>query len=142
MNDTMSWIQEYLRGEGNNVPLADGLLLEERKFYGPVEYTVNKLSRCCGPEETMTYRTPQEDFDRRIAGIIARLSTGWYMPPLLVNYSKGTLTVTDGNHRLEAYRRLDKPTIPVIFWVTGEPDYHACVSLVGATRKEGVHVGT
>lgn len=105
MNETMSWIQDYLRGEGNNIPLADGLLLEERMFYGPVDYDVNKLSRCCGPEETMQYRTPQEDFNRRIEGIIARLSMGWHMPPLLVNYSNGTLTVTDGNHRLAAYQR-------------------------------------
>lgn len=123
------WIQEYLRGEGNNVPLADGLLLEKRHYFGPVAWKLSALERCCGPEQTMKYRTNEHDFNERVNGIINRIKSGWEMPPLLVNYENNAFTVNDGNHRHEACKRLNIQNIPVVFWITKDMDYQEFMTL-------------
>ncbi len=126
-SETERFIQEYLRGEGNNAALADGLLLERRRYFGPVGWKVSTLERCCGPEPGMKYRTLPGDFEERVAGIMRRCAAGWDMPPLIVQYENGVLTVSDGNHRLEAFARMRKEKIPVIFWMTEGGDYEGFV---------------
>lgn len=121
--EIMQQIQHYLRNEGNNIHLADGLLLEKRYFHGPVAFKVIHLSRCCGPEASMQYRTNAADFTTRVNGIIERIHAGWEMPPVLVNYCDGHLSISDGNHRHEAYTRMNKERIPVLFWMTGKDTY-------------------
>ena len=37
------WLQLFLRGDGDNVALADGLLLEPRHNWGPVEIELEQL---------------------------------------------------------------------------------------------------
>ena len=37
------WLQLFLRGDGHNVTLADGLLLEPRQYWGPVEIELKLL---------------------------------------------------------------------------------------------------
>ncbi len=129
-----AWIQDFLRGEGNNVALADGLLLEKRHYFGPVPWKLRDLTRCCGPEPDMPYRTRESDFEKRVSGIIRRCETGWDMPPLIVRYEGGALTVSDGNHRHEAFRRMGKEEIPVIFWMTQRGDFPA---FLAARRPKG-----
>lgn len=34
------WIQCFLRNDGKNIALADGLLLEKRYYYGPVMVSI------------------------------------------------------------------------------------------------------
>jgi len=36
-----AWIQAFLRSPGGNVALADGLNLDERRYWGPVEMLIN-----------------------------------------------------------------------------------------------------
>ena len=127
IKDIEKQIQDFLRGEGNNVVLADGLLLEQRQYYGPVNINKTLLSRCTGPEENMKYKVSQESFNDRVNGIVRRNQTGWIIPPLLVNYCEGKTTINDGNHRYEAYKRMNYVQIPVLFWVTGEAEYERLV---------------
>ncbi len=37
------WLQLFLRGDGHNVALADGLLLEPRQYGGPVDMELKLL---------------------------------------------------------------------------------------------------
>jgi hypothetical protein len=121
--DIIEWIQEFLRGEGNNIGLADGLLLKKRYYFGPVTYDINKLQRSCGPETSMKYRTSEDEFNKKVNNIINRIESGWEMPPLIVNYENNKMIINDGNHRHEAYKRMGKYYVQVIFWVTKEKEY-------------------
>lgn len=124
MNTTIEQqIQNFLRNEGNNVALADGLLLEKRYYHGPVNIKLTMLTRCTGPENGMKYLVSEESFNERIIGIITRIKSGWLLPPILVNYCEGNLTINDGNHRYEAYKRMGHDEIPSIFWVTDKNDF-------------------
>ena len=114
------WIQEVLRAPRGNVGLADGLNLAPRSYWGPFLMPLDLVVRCCGPEPGMAYPVPAEGFEVRVTGIQTLLSQGRHLPPLLVNYDKGVLTLNDGNHRHEAHRRLGAAVVPVIFWTTGE----------------------
>lgn len=120
-------VQTYLRNEGNNIALADGLLLEKRYYYGPVNINLTLLTRCTGPEKEMQYQVSEESFNERSNGIIKRIQSGWLLPPILINYCDGKLKINDGNHRYEAYKRMNYTKIPGIFWVTKKIDYEKLI---------------
>ena len=42
-NRTEEWIQQFLRCDGHNVALADGLLIEERFYTGIVQFDITLL---------------------------------------------------------------------------------------------------
>ena len=50
-----AWLQQFLRGEGDNVALAEGLLAQRRFYLGPVLYPLTHLQRCCGPEPDIEF---------------------------------------------------------------------------------------
>jgi len=125
-------IQRFLRNEGNNIALADGLLLEKRYYYGPVNINLSLLSRCTGPEQDMNYIVSEKSFNIRVNGIIQGVQNGLVLPPILINYVEGNLTINDGNHRYEAYKRMDYKQIPGIFWVSDKADYY---ELIGWLKK-------
>lgn len=132
MNTTIEQqIQDFLRSEGNNIALADGLLLKTRYYHGPVNIKLSLLTRCTGPENDMKYKVSEESFNQRIDGIIKRLETGWILPPILVNYCDGNVTINDGNHRYEAYKRMGYDQIPGVFWVTEKSDFDQMLTWLG-----------
>ena len=45
------------------------------------------------------------------------------MPPLIVHYVNGNFEINDGNHRLEAYSRLEIAEYYVIVWITEKEEY-------------------
>ncbi len=114
------WVHAFLTGEGGNVPFSEGLRLAPRAYSGPVEIPVKKLTRCCGPEESMRFRVDEASFEKRIAMITARIQAGgWDMPPLIVYRGEdGALTLNDGNHRFEAMKRLGAKKCRAILWET------------------------
>jgi hypothetical protein len=133
--DVSKWIQVFLRSEGNNVGLADGLLLKKRFYFGPILYDISKLQRCCGPEKSMKYRTPEDEFDKKVNSIINRILAGWEIPPIIVNYDNKKMIINDGNHRYEAYKRIGRNQIKVIFWVTKEREYNKFLKINGLIEK-------
>lgn len=145
--DLESWVQSFLRGVGTNVPFADGLLLEPRSFFGPLDFPLAQVTRCCGPEETMRYRTPQEDFERRVESLRTFHRGGGTSPPLIVNFSEGGFHLNDGNHRHEALVRGGATSFPMIIWTTGEQDRQQFLEAYGpwldidAKHREGLVQG-
>lgn len=81
------------------------------------------FSRCCGPEEMKKYKIPQEDFERKVKKLQSVISTSQDMPPLIVHYVDSGFELNDGNHRLEAYKRLGIKEYDVIVWITHKEEY-------------------
>lgn len=116
------WIHEYLLSDGKNKAFSDGLSLQKRYYIGPVEFPTSLLCRCCGPEENMLYRVNKGGFERKVAALMSSISVGRDLPPIMVNFADGELTLNDGNHRFEAYSRLGMSKCYAIIWMSSERD--------------------
>jgi len=120
-NRIEDWIHLFLCGEGNNIPFSEGLKLEPRNYYAPKMMLLNQFERCCGPEENMTFRVPEDNFIKRVGGIAEFYSTGdWDMPPLIIYLHEGAYVLSDGNHRFEALTKLGIDSYWVIIWETSQ----------------------
>lgn len=120
---TEEWIHLYLLSDGHNREFSDGLKLFDRFFIGPVKIPLSLLSRCCGPEENMKYRVNAEWFEAHVQDLMKVVASQPDMPPLIVHYVDGAFELNDGNHRLEAYRRLNVDAYYVIVWITEQWEY-------------------
>lgn len=117
------WLQLFLRGDGKNLALADGLLLEERHYVGLRRIPISLLKDVKGGTPEYLYDKDSIDYFFYIVDKMKEDIGHWDVPPLIVNYSEGRFEVNDGRHRLEMYRQLQIPEIDVVLWVTGEEDY-------------------
>lgn len=114
------WLQLFLRNDGKNIALADGLLLEEREYFG-----LRKLDMSCfkdvkkGAPEYLNGEKEIEHF----FGIVENMKNSledWDVPPLIVEYRDERFFVNDGRHRLEMFRQMGAQSIDVVLWTTGE----------------------
>lgn len=114
------WVQLFLRNDGKNVALADGLLLEKREYLGLMKL---KISFFKGVKEgAPEYLTRGNDIEY-FFWIVENMKNsfeGWDVPPLIVEFKDGSFYVNDGRHRLEMYRQLGVEMIDVVLWTTGE----------------------
>lgn len=117
------WVHEYLMTVGKNPEFSVGLKLQKRYWAGPVEFNLDKLARCCGPEENMEYRVDANMFEIYVDEMVKSLKNGWEAPPLIVQYHEGSLTLNDGNHRYEALKRCEINRCWVIFWFNDLENY-------------------
>ena len=117
------WIHRYLEtGTWANLGLSDGLRLQKRWWIGPLLLPLAGLARACGPEPGMEYRVEREAWDVRVDGMQARGMEPQAVPPLIVQYRHGVLSVRDGNHRHEAFRRAGWETCWAVIWFDSEED--------------------
>lgn len=116
------WVHLFLNAVGDNIPFSEGLKLQRRYWLGPVLMELDKLNRCCGPEEDIKFPVPVENWERHISRMQKLIREGWDMPPLIVNHSDGYLEVNDGNHRHEALKREGIKEFWVILWDSDDPD--------------------
>lgn len=101
-----TWILAYLTsGEWANLGLADGLRLQQGWWIGPISVNISDLSRSCGPEPWMEYKVVREPWEQRITGVMRSITDLMTVPPLIVGYRSGSLSIRDGNHRHEAMLR-------------------------------------
>ena len=125
------WVHTYLLSDGHNQAFSDGLKLFDRYFLGPVTMPLSLFRRCCGPEEEMTYRVDGEWFEQHVKDLTHVLQTKEDLPPLIVHYTKDGFELNDGNHRLEACKRLGITEYPVIVWITAQDEYDAFMEAFG-----------
>ena len=130
-NKLEEWIHTYLLSDGHNKDFSDGLKLFDRYFLGPVKMPLNLFSRCCGPEENMKYHIPAEWFEKHVSELADVIQAKKDMPPLIVHYVEGGFELNDGNHRLEAYKRLNIEEYFVIIWITEKEEYDEFMSRYG-----------
>jgi len=122
------WIHQYLLSDGHNKEFSDGLKLFDRYFLGPIKMPLSLFCRCCGPEENMKYRVNSEWFEKHVAELENVIKTVEDMPPLIVNFVDGHFELNDGNHRFEAYQRLEVKEYYMIIWITEKSDYDMFLS--------------
>ncbi|MBQ8325901.1 MAG: ParB N-terminal domain-containing protein [Lachnospiraceae bacterium] len=114
------WLQLFLRNDGKNLALADGLLLEKREYFG-----LCKLNMSCfkdikeGAPEYLSAENDVEYFFWIVENMKNSLGD-WDAPPLIVEYRDEKFFVNDGRHRLEMYRQLRVDDVDAVLWTTGE----------------------
>ncbi len=116
------WIQTFLRNDGDNTALADGLLLENRYYIGPIMTDISEF----GIEEgAPSYLTEANDIAWffHVVDKMKEAYGKWDIPPLIVNYDNGIYEISDGRHRNEALRQMKVKHAPVIFWTSSEEEH-------------------
>ena len=117
------WMQDFLRADGKNLALADGLLLEERHYFGLCEIPIFLLSDVkSGAPEYLHEENDIQYFFHVVDRMKESLAEGWDAPPLIVEYVYGKFQVDDGRHRLELYRQMGAERVWAAVWTTGEED--------------------
>ena len=115
------WLQDFLRADGKNLALADGLLIEERYYFGLWEIPLALFSHIeTGAPEYLHEENDIQYFFYIVDRMKEGLADGWDTPPLIVEYVYGNFQVNDGRHRLEAYRQLGAEKVWVVIWTTGD----------------------
>lgn len=116
------WIQLFLRSDGKNIALADGLLLEKREYLGLMKINISFLKDVEeGAPEYLTQENDKEYFFWVVENMKNSL-VHWDVPPLIVEFRDNQFIVNDGRHRLEMFRQLGVKEIDVVLWTTGEKD--------------------
>ena len=118
-NEIDKWLQLFLRDDNYehanpNISLADGLLLEERFYIGPVLIDLDKIT-------TLRIEKDIEDendklFYRQKENGILNAYDDYNMPPLIVEYKNDKFNLVDGNHRYSALKKLGINKYYVIIW--------------------------
>lgn len=124
------WMQLFLRADGKNLALADGLLLEERHYIGLAEIPIELLAdvKFGAPEYLKAENDIQYFFE-----VVDRMKEDfdhWDTPPLIVEYVYGRFQVDDGRHRLEMYRQLQTKKVYAVLWTTGEENYKKVLEIL------------
>ena len=114
------WLQLFLRNDGRNIALADGLLLEKREYLGLCKLNMSYFEDI--KEGAPEYLSAENDIEYFfwIVENMKRSHGDWDVPPLIVEYRDGRFFVNDGRHRLELYRQLGVLEVDAVLWTTGE----------------------
>ena len=116
------WVHAFLTTEGKNIPLSDGMKKQKRYWNGPVMVPLSRLVRVCGPEEHMKFKTPHDSWTRKTDNMAQYMTDGWKSAPLIVHYEHGSLILSDGNHRYEAFMKRGIQEYWTIIWCDSEDD--------------------
>ena len=120
-NRTEEWIQRFLRCDGHNIALADGLLKEKRYYTDIVLFDIERLHHI--KEGAPEYLIDQNDIEYFFAVVekIRDAANWWNPPPMIIEFKADeSFYVCDGRHRLEMYRQQKAKSIPAIVWATGK----------------------
>lgn len=131
------WLQLFLRNDGKNVVLADGLLLEPRVYTGPIIMDITRFGIEEGAPSYLVTAEEITDFYTIVETMIRSYSS-WDMPPLIVNYAGGTFEINDGRHRNVALRRMNITHAPVVFWTSSEADQRCVTEYIRQERNENL----
>jgi len=114
------WLQLFLRNDGKNLALADGLLLEEREYLGLIKLNMSYFKNVkAGTPEYLTQENDIEYFFWIVDHMKSDFGN-WDVPPLIVEFRDDDFHVNDGRHRLEMYRQMGIEEVNVVLWTTGD----------------------
>lgn len=125
------WVHGYLTsGSWANPGFSEGLKKAKRWWYGPVEMPLSALSRAVGPEPGMEYQVSSEYWYGRTREMALSLSEPTALPPLIIEYRDGELSIRDGNTRYGAMSLMGWKACWVILWYNSESDFHNHTSIL------------
>ena len=123
-NEIDKWVQLFLRDDSYkyaspNISLAEGLLLEDRFYFGPVLMDLDlitpiRIEKDLKGNELKYY----EEVVERISNDYKNFN----LPPFIVEYKNNKLYLTDGNHRFSALKKLNIDKYYVIIWGNKEQE--------------------
>ncbi len=117
------WIHTYLLFERKNKAFSDGLYQTQRYYVGPISMPLSYFNRNSGPESHMKWIVHPEVFEERVKQWMNKLEVGEAVPPLIINYEKGSFEVNCNNPLLEALNRMNQKSHPIILWISTKEDY-------------------
>ena len=123
-----AWVHKYLLsglGGKTNPAFSEGLKREQRWWNGPLEMQLADLSPAVGTDPDMEYVVAEDYWQRRTGALAETFTLLEALPPLIVEYRAGELSVRDGNTRLGAMKLLGWQTCWVVIWYNSEGDYLA-----------------
>lgn len=124
-------MQLFLRNDGKNVALSEGLLLKEREYLGLIKLNMFYFKDI--KEGTPEYLYAENDIDY-FFWIVENMKNSiedWDIPPLIVEYRDDKFFVNDGRHRLEMYRQLGVEVVDVVLWTTGKANKKKLLEVLG-----------
>ncbi len=129
------WVHKYLltgRGGKTNPEFSEGLKRDKRWWNGPIEVSLMDLSPIVGTDSGMEYEVDKEYWHARTSKFAKSFTNLLSLPPLLVEYRAGELSLRDGNTRYAAMNLLGWAKCWVIVWYNTESDYLQHSSLLHA----------
>ncbi len=122
--DIEAWVHRYLTsGPWANPAFSEGLKKAPRWWRGPVPISLDSLVPALGPDERFEYPVQLEDWRARTGEIAAGLEDPLDVPPLIVEYRSGELSLRDGNHRYGAMQREGWKDCWALIWYNSAEDY-------------------
>jgi hypothetical protein len=120
------WVHEYLlngKGGTSNPEFSRGLKREKRWWNGPIELNLDDLSPAVGTDPGMELVVDEDKWYARTSKLAKSFSHPLSLPPLIVEYRAGELSIRDGNTRYGAMRHLGWTTGWVIIWYNSESEF-------------------
>ncbi|HEY2326564.1 MAG TPA: hypothetical protein VGH52_03670 [Gaiellaceae bacterium] len=114
-----AWSQEYLRGEGGNLGVANPLSVRKDDVYVLAEIRLEDVNEISGPDEQYDWPIDPDQFESNVTAMMRALMDGWDPPPLFVHAP--TLRLVDGNHRREALLRVGRTVYWAVMWQSRPP---------------------
>jgi hypothetical protein len=119
------WVHRYLlAGSWANPEFSEGLKRAKRWWNGPVEMELTDLSPAVGTEAGMEYVVDKDNWRIRTSRLAASFANPLSLPPLIVEYRDGELSIRDGNTRYGAMRLLEWSKCWVVIWYNTESDFY------------------
>lgn len=111
------WTLDFLEGSGANPSLARVLRVKGSFHIGPIEYPLDQLKPILGPDESFKFYEDQAVTDKRVAAMLQSYSEGWRPAPIIAtDLWEEHLTVADGAHRHELFKKVGIQTYLTIFY--------------------------
>jgi hypothetical protein len=118
------WVHGYLNtGSWANPDFSEGLKLARRWWHGPINLPLDTLTRVVGPEPDMEFLVSEAYWHGRTQMMASSLVDPLDLPPLIVEYREGELSIRDGNTRYGAMALKGWETCWVVIWYNLETDY-------------------
>lgn len=119
-----AWVHRYLTsGSWANPDFSRGLELGKRWWRGPILVELKTLTRSVGPEAGMEYEVDPETWLERTTTMAQSLEDPLEIPPLIIEYRSGELSVRDGNSRYGAMELKGWSVCWVIIWYNSAEDF-------------------
>ena len=121
------WVHKYLlsgQGGKTNPEFSAGLKRAKRWWNGPVEMRLAELSPAVGTEVGMEYVVAKDNWCVRISQLAESFADPLSLPPLIVEYRDGELSIRDGNTRYGAMRLLGWSKCWVVIWYNTASDFY------------------
>ncbi|MFK7801048.1 MAG: hypothetical protein AB8G95_05410 [Anaerolineae bacterium] len=121
-----AWVHKFLlsgKGGHTNQEFSESLKREKRWWNGPIELNLADLSPAVGTEPNLEYVVDKADWHNWTSSLAKTFSQPIALPPLIVEYRSGELSIRDGNTRFGAMKLLGWPKCWVVIWYNSEADF-------------------